>query len=75
MSEPNPSIQCPLVPTSPLTGDRLLSQASGGDREKTGLMAGVGEGELLEPGPQSRLGECMGWVLAVRDISKPLDAV
>lgn len=74
MSEPNPSIQCPLVPASPLTGDRLLSQASG-DREKTGLMAGVGEGELLEPGPQSWLGECMGWVLAVRDISKPLDAV
>lgn len=38
-------------------------------------MAGVVEGELLEPEPQPWLGECMEWAFAVRDISKPLDAV
>lgn len=27
------------------------------ETEKIGLMAGVGEGELLEPGPQPWLGE------------------
>lgn len=43
-------------------------------------MAGVcvGEGELLEPGPQLWIGslwECVGQALALRDFSKLLDAV
>lgn len=39
--EPNPFLQCPLVPTFPLTGVPGLWR-----REKTGLMAGVGEGKF-----------------------------
>lgn len=77
VSELSPSTQHPLVPIFPLTGDPLLSQVSR-YRENIGLMAGVDERELLEPRPQSWLGEppdCIGQAPAVRDISKPLEAV
>lgn len=57
VSEPsphsNPQSQCFLsletlfCPRSPEMGRKRL-------------VAGVGEGEVLEPGPQSWLGECMG---------------
>lgn len=59
VSEPSPSMQRLLVPTFPLTGDSLLSQVSR-DGVKIGLMAGVGEGELLAPGPQAWLRQPLG---------------
>lgn len=42
--QPSPSMQHPLVPTLPLTGDPLLFHVSR-DGEKIGLVTGVAEGE------------------------------
>ena len=44
VSQPSPSMQYPLVPILPLTGDRLLFHVSR-DGEKIGLVTGVAEGE------------------------------
>ncbi|CAI9176739.1 unnamed protein product [Rangifer tarandus platyrhynchus] len=44
VSQPSPSMQHPLVPILPLTGDPLLFHVSR-DGEKIGLVTGVAEGE------------------------------
>ena len=44
VSQPSPSMQYPLVPILPLTGDRLLFHVFR-DGEKIGLVTGVAEGE------------------------------
>lgn len=65
-------MQHPFIPTSPLSGDPLLCQLSGGKTAD-----GMGERELLSLG-QPSLGqypELMGLTLVVRDISTLLDAV